>query len=102
MDSSRPGAVRWTRVGAAAAALALLATLLGPPPAVPAEQADLRLSVLSNRADLISGGDALVRVTIPAWLAPSKVRVTAGDRDMTGAFAMRANGHLEGLITGRR
>jgi hypothetical protein len=58
------------------------------------------VQVLSNRADLISGGDALVAVGLPPGTDASTVRVRAGDRDVTGAFAVRANGRFEGLVTG--
>ena len=56
--------------------------------AAPAQAAsgDLRIEVLSNRADAISGGDALVQVVRPpdASGVPFKVRV--GDRDVTRRF----------------
>ena len=58
------------------------------------------ISVLSNRADLISAGDALVRVNLPKRVKPAQVRVTVGRRDVTSAFAVRPNGQFEGLITG--
>ena len=51
----------------------LLVTLLGSAggvPAVEAAQEALRIAVLSNRADLISGGDALVEVVLPGEVAP--------------------------------
>ena len=53
------------------ALLSLVALLLAAGPAFAAMPAP-RIQVLSNRADLVSGGDALVRVT-----APRKVRVPA-------------------------
>ena len=49
----------------------------------------LQIVVLSNRADLISGGDALVEVVLPPDVAPDKVRVTVNGHDMTDAFAVR-------------
>ena len=58
------------------------------------------ISVLSNRADLISAGDALVRVNLPKGVKPGSVKVTAGRRDVTSAFAVRPNGKFEGLVTG--
>ena len=60
----------------------------------------LGIEVLSNRAEVISAGDALVAVKIPAGVAPSKVRVFDDSRDVTSAFAVRANGRFEGLVTG--
>ncbi|MEP6812881.1 MAG: DUF6351 family protein, partial [Actinomycetota bacterium] len=58
------------------------------------------LNVLSNRADLISGGDALVQVVLPGRVDPSTVRVSIDGRDVTSAFAVRANGSYEGVVTG--
>lgn len=60
----------------------------------------LTLQVLSNRADLVSGGDALVEVSPAAGLNPRSVRVDVDGRDVTAAFAMRPNGRFEGLLTG--
>jgi hypothetical protein len=70
--------------------------------AAPANAAapSLSIDVLSNRADIISAGDALVRVTIPAGVSPAKVRVYDDDRDVTSAFAVRPNGRFEGLVEG--
>jgi len=56
--------------------------------------------VLSNRADLISGGDALVQINLPDKVAPSSVHVTLNGTDVTSAFAVRANGEYQGLVTG--
>ncbi len=60
----------------------------------------LKIDVLSNRADLISAGDALVAVDLPAGVDPAKVKVTDDGKDVTNAFAMRPNGRFEGLVTG--
>ena len=60
----------------------------------------LGLDVLSNRADVISAGEALVEVKIPAGVSVSKVRVYDDGRDVTSAFALRQNGRFEGLVTG--
>ena len=81
----------------------LLVTLLGPAggvPAVEAAQEALRIAVLSNRADLISGGDALVEVVLPGEVAPRSVRVTLNGHDVTSAFAVRPDGRFSGLLTG--
>jgi hypothetical protein len=58
------------------------------------------IQVLSDRADLISGGDALVAVQLPGGVAPSDVEMTLGSRNVTRQFAMRPNGLYEGLLTG--
>src|SRR2546430_14303490 len=64
----------------------------------------VRIDVLSNRADLISGGDALVAVTLPAGAHASPKRVTVGKRDVTAAFALRDDCchlcRIEGLALG--
>src|SRR3954468_6857386 len=54
------------------------------------------IQVLSNRADLISGGDALVAVT---GVDPSGVGVDVDGRDVTDSFAVRPDGGFEGLLT---
>ena len=56
------------------------------------------ISVVSNRADLISGGDALVSVDLIA--NPRAIRVELNGNDITDAFAIRPNGRYEGLVTG--
>lgn len=55
--------------------------------------------VLSNRADLISGGDALVEVLWPSN-APQGARVDVDGRDVSGLFARRPDGRYAGLVTG--
>jgi len=75
------------------AAVAGLALLAGSPAAF---AADVGIRVLSNRADLISGGDALVQVV------PAGARVDVGGRDVTSAFARRSDGRYTGLVTGLR
>jgi hypothetical protein len=69
--------------------------------AVPARAASsLEIKVLSNRADVISAGDALVEVKIPAGTSATSVRVFDDGRDVTSMFARRLNGRYEGLVTG--
>jgi hypothetical protein len=65
-----------------------------------AAAAALSIHVLSNRADAISGGDALVSVSVPRGVSPSSVKVTLGSSDITNEFAPRPNGAYEGLVTG--
>ena len=73
---------------AAPAAAADPAGLFGTP--------DIR--VLSNRADLISGGDALVEIAG----GRAGTRVWLNGSDISAAFATRADGHFTGLVTGLR
>ncbi|MBV8462312.1 MAG: hypothetical protein JO368_03405, partial [Acidimicrobiales bacterium] len=84
--------------------VALLAgiTVVVAPVSRAANPAPTVIQVLSNRADLISGGEALVAVGLPAGTAPSTVRMTLGTHDITSDFAVRPNGRYEGLVTGLR
>ena len=60
----------------------------------------LQVHVLSNRANAISGGEALVSVALPRGTSASSVKVTLNSGDVTSEFAMRPNGSYEGLLTG--
>lgn len=82
--------------GTAAAVLAVVA--LGTPSA--AHAAPVQLEVLSSRADLVSGGDALVRVTLQRATDAKRLRVRLGKKDVTRQFARRAGGRIEALLTG--
>jgi hypothetical protein len=64
----------------------------------PAPAADLSIQVLSGRADLVSGGDALVQVGLPDGVRSATVDVNG--RDVTNQFALRANGRFQALLTG--
>lgn len=61
---------------------------------------DVRIEVLSNRADLVSGGDALVEIHLPDGTDPAEVTVEVDGRDVSDAFAVRANGRFMGLVAG--
>jgi hypothetical protein len=58
-------------------------------------RAAVSIDVLSNRADLISGGDALVAVN-----GGPPAGVSLNGHDVTSDFAVRQNGRYEGLVTG--
>lgn len=58
------------------------------------------LKVLSNRADLVSGGDALVEVIAPAGTDPTTLKIDVDGTDVTAAFKVRADGRYYGLVTG--
>jgi uncharacterized tannase-like protein DUF6351 len=60
------------------------------------------IHVLSNRADLVSAGDALVSVDLTSRINPRQVRVFVNGRYVQGNFAVRPNGRYEGLITNLR
>ena len=79
---------------AGAAALILLFTGSASAAGVPS------IRVLSNRADILSGGDALVQVVPPAGVNASKLRVAVDGGDVTSAFGVRSDGRYLGLLTG--
>ena len=93
---------------------ALLGALVGAPavaqaaPAKPNVPAEPRIKVLSNRADLISGGDALVAIRVPKQVLVPEIRVSlrgrvhgkARSRNITGQFKRRANRRFKGLVRG--
>src|SRR3954464_7955040 len=62
----------------------------------------VRLNVLSNRADLIADGNALVAVTLPKGASAKGLQVTVGKRDVSKAFEKRPDGRIEGLIEGMK
>ena len=78
--------------------------LIGAANATPPAQANDNLTeifVLSNRADLISGGDALVEIVLPgkAKARYDDVKVDVDGRDVTSAFAVRGDGRFYGLVS---
>ena len=64
-----------------------------------------RIKVLSNRADLVSGGDARVRVTVPRGVRVRRARLFAGRRNVTRSLERvgrrRVEGRVDGLRVGR-
>ncbi|MGI9018506.1 MAG: DUF6351 family protein [Euzebya sp.] len=64
------------------------------------QSGEVQIRVLSNRADLISGGDALVQIVLPDGVDPAAMAVDADGRDISGDFATRPDGRYLGLVTG--
>jgi len=58
------------------------------------------IKTLSNRADLISGGQALVEVTVPGFVRPATLKIDRDGTDITAAFPTNASGRIIGLVTG--
>lgn len=58
------------------------------------------IQVLSNRADLVSGGDALVAVALPAGVSANAVSVDLNGKDVTPQFSTSADGRYMGLVSG--
>src|SRR2546422_6547778 len=82
-----------------AAAIAALLGLATTP--VTFANDDFRISTLSTRPELVSGGDVLVRVEVPRKVLLQSVRVELNGRNISGAFRADATGRsLTGLVTG--
>ncbi|HYR15107.1 MAG TPA: DUF6351 family protein, partial [Mycobacterium sp.] len=62
---------------------------------------NFEIVTLSNRADLISGGDALVEVRVPKGVAPNQVRLSLNGRDVTAMFRADSTARvMRGVLTG--
>src|SRR5438552_14560705 len=55
------------------------------------------VKTLSNRADLISGGSALVEVVVPAAAEPGKLRADVDGVDVTSSL-VNVGGRMIGLV----
>jgi hypothetical protein len=78
---------------------ALGATQSAPPAAGQITRAGLTVRAVSTDATLVTGGDVLVEVSLPASGNPLKV--TLAGRDVTSAFRRMATpGRMQGVITG--
>jgi hypothetical protein len=90
---------RQSRRARGAALIALVSALVVTAFSAPA-QAEARrtptIAVLSNRADLISGGDALVQIS----RADRRTKITLNGRDITRQFTVQPDGRYLGLVTG--
>ena len=62
--------------------------------------ATMEIRVLSNRADLISSGDALVEIVLPDGASADGLRVDVGGRNVSDQIALRDNGRIIGLVSG--
>jgi hypothetical protein len=80
----------------ALAALATLAAGAGAAATATAATTKPVIHVVSNRADLISGGDALVTIDLPSKAAAANAKVSLNGTDITQAFGLRQNGLLPG------
>jgi hypothetical protein len=90
----------------ACAVIAFTPALAGAAPAQldTGDSRNLKILVLSNRADLISGGNALVEVLLPPGANASRLRVvlatSQGQQEVSDTFARRAKGRVLGLLEG--
>jgi len=60
----------------------------------------MRINVLSNRADLISGGNALVEIVPPQGAKADSLAVDVGGRNVSDRFGLTENGRMRGVVTG--
>ncbi len=100
-----------TAAGAAAAAPPRAAVAAAPaaassakPKATPVVGGARRIPVIavSNRPDLISGGQARIAVAKVQGLRRQQVRVSLNGRDVTKQFALRPGGRYEAVLSGLR
>ncbi|MCU1587034.1 MAG: N-acetylmuramoyl-L-alanine amidase [Frankiales bacterium] len=76
----------------------LLVLGVGATPSAAAPTTAPTVTVLSNaRADLVSDGQALVGISGPR--STQGLTVTIGGRDVSGDFAVRAGGRVEGIVS---
>lgn len=91
-----PRAVRG-RIVIAVVISGLVAGFLAVP--ATASTAAVEITSLSGRADLISGGQDLVRITLPSGVSVKELRVQKGSVDISRDFALRSDGSVEGLVS---
>jgi hypothetical protein len=60
----------------------------------------MTINTLSNRADLISGGAALVELKTPGFQFPAALKIDRDGTDITSAFSVLASGRIIGMVTG--
>jgi hypothetical protein len=87
---------RWVLTVAVAAAV-----LVAAAPAGADATHEFRLEVLSSPPSMVTGGDALVRVTIPRTVPIAKATVAVNGRDVTGTLTLDADARtLTGMVDG--
>ena len=101
--SARSHLTRWLRLRLVGIAGAVVLAACGGnddggPPPVPAPT----IKSLSTRADMVSGGDVLLEIGLPAGVSPATLTVNVGGRDVTSQFTARstAGGRIIGLVNG--
>src|SRR5262245_31724907 len=61
---------------------------------------NIEVKVLSSDISRVTGGDALLQISVPAATPVDKVKVTVAGRDLGGAFRSTAPNVFLGLVTG--
>lgn len=60
----------------------------------------MSITVLSSRADLVVGDEALLEIAVPSDEDPNYVKVSVGSQDESSAFSVQPGHKLLGLVTG--
>ncbi|MDB5861509.1 MAG: hypothetical protein JWQ76_5198 [Ramlibacter sp.] len=60
----------------------------------------LEIRTLSNRADLLSDGNALMEIVVPSGATSFGLAVTVDGRDVSSAFSKGPDGRIMGVVTG--
>ena len=77
------------------------ATLVGIVGEATESRAPFEIRTLSSRADLVSGGDTLIAITVPAGTKPGQLKVALNGKDITARFTLdAASGEYRGLVEG--
>jgi Tannase-like family of unknown function (DUF6351) len=93
--------MRSTRRLLVAALLIVVGGLLVSPAGAAPPLLDFRLQVLSSPPDMVTGGDALVRVTVPITVPLHKAVVRVNGEDVTSSLELDADTRtLTGLVDG--
>src|ERR1043165_4151705 len=58
----------------------------------------VQIQTLSNRADMISDGDALVEIVPPTGVTAANLKVMLNGADVSAQFAVRQNGRVLGVL----
>lgn len=64
------------------------------------DHAPVEIRTWWTRADLVSGGDALVEIVAPPGTALQGLRVSLNGADVTGSFARGSDGRMVARVTG--
>lgn len=62
--------------------------------------ADMEITALSSRPDMVSGGDVLIKIEVPDAVSSDKVIVTLNGEDVTSLFNSGSGHFLVGLVDG--
>ena len=64
------------------------------------DHAPLQIQTVGNRADLLSDGNALVRITPPGPVPPAGLRVQLNGADVSSRFTLKSDGSWLGVVSG--